>query len=123
MIARWMIAGFVLWAIVIGGFSFVLSLPSLNMPELFLTLPIVMFVLTFILFKVFKVDESDRAEAASIFCVPGMLIGIYLIHNPTQLFTNITTARAGLDFASLMFATYTAIIVAGIVFSRLQKTS
>jgi hypothetical protein len=123
MIARWMIAGFVLWAIVIGGFSMLLSIPSLNMPELFLTLPIVMFVLTFILFKLFKVDESDRAEAASIFCVPGMLIGIYLIHNPTQFFTNITTARAGLDFASLMFATYTAIILAGIVFSRLQKPS
>ena len=100
-----------------------MSGPAVSMPWLFLTLPIVMFLLTFLLFKLFNVDESDRAEAASIFCVPGMLIGIYLIQNPSQLFTSITTPKLGLDFASLMFATYLAIILAGIVFSRLQKTS
>ena len=121
MIARWLIAGFVLWAIVIGGFAFVLNGPAASMPALFLTLPIVMFVLTFILFKLFKVDESDRAEAASIFTVPGMLIGIYLIHNSPAFFKSITSPGQGLDFASLMFATYAAIILAGIVFSRLQK--
>jgi hypothetical protein len=122
MIARWLIAGFVLWAIVMAGFNFALSGPAVSMPWLFLTLPIVMFVLTFILFKVFKVDESDRAEAASIFTVPGMLIGIYLIQAPKeQIFTNLTTPKLNVEFASLLFATYAAIIIAGIVFSRLQK--
>jgi hypothetical protein len=124
MIARWMIAGFVLWAIVMAGFNFALSSSGASMPWLFLTLPIVMFALTFLLFKVFKVDESDRAEAASIFCVPGMLIGIYLIQAPKeQIFTNLTTPKMNVEFASLLFATYAAIILAGIVFSRLQKTS
>ena len=124
MIARWMIAGFVLWAIVMVAFNFVLGGIGSNMPWLFLTLPLVMFALTFVLFKVFGVDESDRAEAASIFTVPGMLIGIYAIHNPGQFFQNLRDNMSmGLDFASLLFASYTAVILAGIVFSRLQRTS
>ena len=124
MIARWMIAGFVLWAIVMVAFNFVLGGPGVSMPWLFLTLPLIMFALTFVLFKIFGVDESDRAEAASIFTVPGMLVGIYAIHNPGQFFQNLTAnSPMGLDFASLMFASYAAVILAGVVFSRLQKTS
>jgi hypothetical protein len=53
-----------------------------------------------------------------------MLIGIYAIHNPGQFFQNLRdNAGMGLDFASLMFASYAAVILAGIVFSRLQRTS
>ena len=120
MIARWMIAGFFLWLIVMVAFNFVLGGPGTSMPWLFMTLPLVMFALTFILFKIFGVDESDRAEAASIFTIPGMLIGIYAIHNPGQFFQHLQSGM-GLDFASLMFASYAAVILAGIVFSRLQK--
>ena len=124
MIARWMIACFVLWVIVMVAFNFVLGGPGASMPWLFMTLPLVMFALNFVLFKLFKVDESDRAEAASIFTVPGMLIGIYAIHNPGQFFQNLRdNSGMGLDFASLMFASYAAVILAGIVFSRLQRTS
>lgn len=124
MIARWVIAGVVLWVLVIFAFNFVLGLsPAKGIPGLFLILPIVMFALTFVLFKIFNVDESDRAEAASIFTLPGMLIGAYLAHNPTQLFSNLTSEQVGADLSALMIASYAAVIIAGLVFSRLQKVS
>ncbi|MFT3726392.1 MAG: DUF5367 family protein [Terricaulis sp.] len=123
MIARWVIAGFILWVLVMVAFNFVLGSPAAGIPGLFLILPIVMFALTFILFKLFKVDESDRAEAASIFTLPGMLIGGYLAHNPTQIFANLTTQQVGADLTSLMIASYAAVIISGLVFSRLQKVS
>lgn len=124
MIARWMIVGFVLWLVVTLAFRFVgedifTTGPSGNISWLFMTLPFIMFALTFLLLKLFKVDPSDRAEAASIFAVPGLLIGIYEINSFPFVFPNLDPAL-GPSFSALMFASYAAVIIAGIVSSRLH---
>lgn len=124
MIARWMIVGFVLWLVVTLAFRFVgqdvfTTGPSGGISWLFMTLPFVMFGLTFALLKFFKVNPSDRAEAASIFAVPGLLIGIYEINSFQFVFPNLDPSL-GASFSALMFACYAAVIIAGIVSSRLH---
>jgi hypothetical protein len=124
MIARWTIVGFVLWLAVTVAFRFVgqelfRSGPG-GVSWLFLTMPLVMFVLTYVLMKVLRVDPSDRAEAASIFAVPGLLIGVYEINSFHAVFPNLD-ASLGKEFAALMFACYAAVIISGIVSSRLQQ--
>ncbi|HVZ98971.1 MAG TPA: DUF5367 family protein [Caulobacterales bacterium] len=123
MIARWLIVGFVLWLAMTAAFRFIgldfLMPGSNNIAWLFMILPLVMFALTFGLLKLFKVDPSDRAEAASIFALPGLLVGIYEINSFHAVFPNLDEGIA-LSFAALMFACYAAIIISGIVSSRLQ---
>lgn len=124
MIARWMIVGFVLWLAMTVGFRFIgqdtLTAGTDSITWLFMLLPIAIFVLTFLLLKLFKVDPSDRAEAASIFAVPGLLLGIYEINSFHAVFPNLDPAL-GPSFAALMFACYAAVILSGIVSSRLQQ--
>ncbi len=124
MIARWMIVGFVLWFLITLAFRFVgqqAFVPGgTGVVWLFLILPLVMFALTFLLLKLFGVDPSDRAEAASIFALPGLLVGIYEINSFRFVFPNLDPSM-GLQFASLMFACYAAIALSGIVSSRLQQ--
>lgn len=126
MIARWMIVGFVLWFVITLAFRFVgqeifTTGPTGGISWLFMTLPFVMFALTFVLLKLFRVNSSDRAEAASIFAVPGLLIGIYEINSFRFVFPDLDAAGLGPQFAALMFACYAAVIIAGIVTSRLQS--
>jgi len=109
MIARWMIAGFVLWAVVIAAFRFLghqFFTPGNGVEWL--------------LIKMFNVDPSDRAEAASIFAVPGMLLGIYVINSYQLVFPDLDPSMSA-SFASLMFACYAGVIICGIVSSRLQQ--
>jgi len=123
MIARWMIVGFVLWLLVTVAFRFagqMVFTPGNGIMTLFLVLPVVIFALTFLLLKLTGVDPSDRAEAASIFAVPGLLIGIYEINSFQAVFPNLDQSL-GSSFAALMFACYAAMIIAGIVSSRLQQ--
>lgn len=124
MIARWMIAGFVLWLAVVLAFRFVgenlFHTGPGGVSWLFLTLPFVMFGVTYMLLRLFKVASSDRAEAASIMAVPGLLIGIYMINSYTSVFPNLDPTLQP-EFASLMFACYTAVILSGIVSSRLRN--
>lgn len=124
MIARWMIAGFVLWLLVTLAFRFVGQQLFQGGPGgvswLFLTLPFIMFGLTYALLKLFKVAPTDRSEAASIFAVPGLLIGIYMINSYSNVFPNMDPSLAP-EFASLMFACYAGVILAGIVSSRLRS--
>lgn len=125
MIARWMIVGFVLWFLVTIAFRFVgqdlfTTGPQGGISWLFMVLPFVMFALTFTLLKLFKVNPSDRAEAASIFAVPGLLIGIYEINSFSFVFPNLDPSLGG-SFAALMFACYAAVILSGIVSSRLHS--
>ena len=125
MIARWMIVGFVLWFVITIAFRFVgqdifTTGPTGGISWLFMTLPFIMFALTFILLKLFRVNPSDRAEAASIFAVPGLLIGIYEINSFQFVFPNLD-AGLSMSFAALMFACYAAVIISGIVSSRLQS--
>jgi hypothetical protein len=126
MIARWMIVGFVLWLVVTLAFRFVgqdifTTGPAGGISWLFMTLPFVMFGVTFALLKLFRVNPSDRAEAASIFAVPGLLIGIYEINSFHFVFPELASAGLGASFAALMFASYAAVIIAGIVSSRLHS--
>src|SRR5262245_21381930 len=124
MISRWIIVGFVLWFAMTIGFRFVgqdtLTAGTDSITWLFMILPIVIFVVTFLLLKMFKVDPSDRAEAASIFAVPGLLLGIYEINSFHAVFPNLDPSLAQ-SFAALMFACYAAVILSGIVSSRLQQ--
>jgi hypothetical protein len=124
MIARWTIVGFVLWLAVTLSFRFVGENLFQNgvggVSWLFMILPIAMFALTYVLMKVLRVDPSDRAEAASIFAVPGMLVGIYEINSFTAVFPNLDPSL-GKEFAALMFACYAAVIISGIVSSHLQQ--
>lgn len=124
MIARWMIVGFGLWAVVTFGFRFVgqyvFTAGTGGVSWLFMLLPLIMFALTWTLLKLFKVNSSDRAEAASIFAVPGLLVGIYEINSFTSVFPNLDP-NLGPQFAALMFACYAAVIIAGIVSSRLHQ--
>ena len=52
--------------------------------------------------------------------VPGLFIGIYQITSYSTVFPNLDAGLSG-TFASLMFACYTAVILSGIVASRLQS--
>jgi hypothetical protein len=124
MIIRWMTAGFVFWIAIavifrlVGGSVFTEG-PAGGVSWLFLTMPFALLVITFALLKIMKVAQADRAEAASIMAVPGLLVGIYEINSFTNVFPNLD-ASLGAEFAALMFACYTAVILAGIVTSRLE---
>jgi Family of unknown function (DUF5367) len=123
MIARWMVVGFILWIGVAAAFRFAgheLFQQGQGVMWLFLTLPIGTLVVTYALLKLMRVAPTDRAEAASIMVVPGLLVGIYEITNYATVFPNLDVGLNG-AFASLMFACYTAMIIAGIVASRLQS--
>ncbi len=124
MIARWMIAGFVLWAAITFSFRFigqeVFQTGPGGVSWMFMTLPLIMFALTYALLKMFKVAPTDRCEAAAIFAVPGLLVGIYEINSYRVVFPNLDPSLSS-EFAALMFACYAAVIIAGIVSSRLQN--
>jgi hypothetical protein len=124
MIVRWMIVGFVLWIAVALAFRMVGETVFTTGPDgvtwMFMILPVVMLVVTFLFLKLLKVVPTDRAEAASIMAVPGLLVGIYEINSFTNVFPNLDAAL-GPQFASLMFACYAAVIIAGIVTSRLES--
>lgn len=124
MIVRWMIVGFVLWIAVALAFRFVGETVFTVGPDgvswMFMILPVVMLVVTFLFLKILGVAQTDRAEAASIMAVPGLLIGIYEINSFTFVFPNLDPSL-GPQFAALMFACYAAVILAGIVSSRLES--
>lgn len=123
MIVRWLIVGFVLWIAVAAGFRFygeqVLTVGHGGVSWMFMTLPVAMLVVTYLFLKILRVAQTDRAEAASIMAVPGLLIGIFQISDFTNLFPNLDPSL-GPQFAALMFACYAAVIIAGIVSSRLE---
>jgi hypothetical protein len=122
MIARWVIAGFLLWLAItvpfrMAGEQFFIKG---GVSWLFLVAPPVMFVLTYLLLKIFRVEPNDRAEAAGVFALPGLVIGIYQMNSFNAVFPNLDTSLNG-EFAALMFASYAAIIIAGIVTSRIRQ--
>lgn len=124
MIARWMLVGFGLWIAVAVVFRFVgeevFTQGMGGVSWMFMLLPIAIFAATYGALKVLRVASTDRAEAASIMAVPGLLIGIYEINSFHAVFPNLDPAL-GKEFAALMFACYAAVIIAGIVSSRLQR--
>ncbi|MBL8542450.1 MAG: DUF5367 family protein [Hyphomonadaceae bacterium] len=123
MIVRWMIVGFVIWIAIAVAFRFagesVLTAGS-GVSWLFMILPVAMLLVTYVCLKLMKVAPTDRAEAASIMAVPGLIVGIYEINSFTNVFPNLDPSL-GPQFASLMFACYAAVIIGGIVTSRLES--
>ena len=123
MIARWVIAGFFLWLAVALGFRFFgqqIFHPGSGVMWLFIVSPIVAAVVTYVLLKILRVGQSDRAEAASVIAVMGLLAGIVEINLYETIFPNLEAAL-GNQFAALMFACYAAVVFAGIVSSRLEN--
>lgn len=123
MIVRWMVVGFVLWIAVALAFRFVGETVFVTgqggVSWLFMLLPVAMLALTFLFLKVLGVQQTDRGEAASIMAVPGLLVGIYEINSFSYVFPNLDPSL-GPQFAALMFACYAAVIIAGIVTSRIE---
>lgn len=123
MIVRWMAVGFAFWIAIALAFRFVGETVFTAGPGgvswLFMTLPLGLLVITYVFLKILRVAPTDRAEAASIMAVPGLLVGIYEINSFTNLFPNLDPSL-GTEFAALMFACYAAVILAGIVTSRLE---
>jgi len=119
-----MLIGFVIWIVIAIGFRMigenVFQTGPGGVSWMFLLMPLLLFGITYALVKVLKVASTDRCEAAAIFAVPGLLIGIYMINSFENVFPNLDPSL-GLSFASLMFASYAAVIIAGIVSSRLER--
>jgi hypothetical protein len=119
-----MAVGFAFWIAIAVAFRFVGEMGFQPGPGgvswLFMTMPLALLVLTYLVLKVMKVAPTDRSEAASIMAVPGLLVGIYEINSFSNVFPNLDPAL-GSEFAALMFACYAAVIVAGIVSSRLES--
>jgi hypothetical protein len=114
MIIRWMIVGIVLWVAVAAVFRFV---PEAAVSWVFMTLPAAMLLVTHFFLRIFRVAETDRGEAASIMALPGLLVGIYAINSFNYVFEN-PSLTLGPQFATLMFACYAAVLIAGLVSVR-----
>lgn len=117
------IVGFLLWIAVAVAFRFYGHLVfngDAGISWTFMILPVAFLVVTFLVMKFMGVAQSDRAEAASILAVPGLLVGIYEINSFSYVFPNLSPALAP-QFAALMFACFAAVIVSGIVTSRLEN--
>jgi hypothetical protein len=117
-----MAVGFAFWIAIAAAFRFAGEMflqPGL-VAWLFMILPVALLVITYLVLKIMRVAPTDRSEAASIMAVPGLLVGIYEINSFQNVFPNLDPAM-GNEFASLMFACYAAVIIAGIVSSRLES--
>ncbi len=124
MIARWLIVGIVIWAAITAVFRYFGAQffhPG-SIAWSFILLPIIVFLVTFLAFKLLKVNITDRGEAAAIMALPGLLAGIYEINSFQFVFPNLDPAL-GPSFSALMFASYAAVIIAGLISSRLNTTS
>lgn len=125
MIARWMIIGFVLWVVVTLSFRFleqgVFTQGVAGVPLLLFAVPVGMFIITFVLLRLLNVDPADRGEVASIFALPGLLVGIYEINSFHIVFPNLDPSLYA-TFASFMYASYAAAILAGVISSRMSSS-
>lgn len=121
---RWMAVGFAFWialAAAFGAFGNLALQPGPGgVSWAFLTLPLALLILTYIVVKIMGVPQTDRSEAATTMVVPGFLVGLYEIDRFGALFPNLDPS-VGSEFAALMFACYAAVILAGIVSSRLES--
>ena len=123
LVSARVIVGFLLWIAVAVAFRFygqlVFHPGEDGVSWSFLILPAVLLVVTYLVLKLLRVAPTDRAEAASVLAVPGLLGGIYEVNSFIYVFPNLDPSLVP-QFAALMFACYAAVILAGIVTSRLE---
>ena len=119
MIARWMAIGFALWLAITLSLRFVEQDLFTQAAWLLPIVPFAVFVVTYGLLLLQRVEPEDRAEVASIFALPGLLVGIYEINSFAIVFPNLAPALHT-QFATLMYASYAATILAGVLSSRMQ---
>jgi hypothetical protein len=123
LVSSRVVVGFLLWIAVAVAFRFYGQLvfhPGQDgVSWSFMILPLVLLVVTYLILKALGVAQTDRAEAASLLAVPGLLVGIYEINSFGYVFPNLDPSL-GPQFAALMFACFAAVIIAGIVSSRLE---
>lgn len=124
MNVRWMAVGFAFWLAIAFAFRFGGDLVFQPGPGgvswMFLVMPLALLIVTYIVLQAMRVAQTDRSEAASTIAIPGFLIGIYEIDRFGALFPNLD-ASLGPEFAALTFACVAAVILAGIVSSRLES--
>lgn len=123
MIARWASVSFVVWlalAIIFrlcGGQFFV---AGNGVTWLFLTLPLLIGIVAYVLFRALRVGHSDRAEAASVFAVTGLVVGLFEVSSYSTIFPDLPVALRD-QFAALMFACIAAVVFVGLVSSRVES--
>lgn len=124
LVSARVIVGFILWIAVAVAFRFfghLVFTPGVDgVTWTFLILPLVLLVVTFLILKGLGVAQTDRAEAASVLAVPGLLVGIYEVNGFSYVFPNLDPSLVP-QFAALMFACFAAVIISGIVTSRLES--
>jgi len=124
MIARWMIIGFVLWLGVTVSFRVLGNMVGAEAEVLAwmpIVLPFVVFVITYMLLTILKVERVDRAEVTGIMVIPGLLFGIYEINSFSFVFPDLDPSQSP-AFATLMYSSYAAAILAGVLSSRLKQS-
>jgi hypothetical protein len=124
LVSARVIVGFLLWiavAVVFRFFGQFFFAPGVDgVTWTFMILPLVLLVLTYVILKGLGVAQTDRAEAASILAVPGLLVGVYQVNGFSVVFPNLDPSLVP-QFAALMFACFAAVIISGIVTSRLES--
>jgi len=123
LVSARVIVGFLLWIAVAVAFRFYGHLVFTGEDGIswtFMILPLALLVITYLILKLLRVAPSDRAEAASVLAVPGLLVGIYEINSFTNVFPDMH-AQLLPQFSALMFACFAAVIISGIVTSRLEN--
>lgn len=124
MNVRWMAVGFAFWLAIAFAFRFGGDLVFQPGPGgvtwMFLIMPLALLIVTYIVLQAMRVEQTDRSEAATTIAVPGFLIGIYEIDRFGQLFPNLDASLRP-EFAALTFGCVAAVILAGIVSSRLES--
>lgn len=124
MIARWAGVGFGMWLLLALAFRFlgqeVFRAGPDGVTMVFLLAPILLGAATYTLLRALRVTQSDRSEAASVFAVTGLVVGVLEINNYTAAFPNLPPELSN-QFAALMFACFAAVVFVGLVSSRVES--
>jgi hypothetical protein len=125
MILRASIIGFIVWLAITLIFRFTgqsfFHPGEAGLYLLFGASPLVMAVLTVLVLRVLGEAKIDRAEAAIAFALPGMLLDVYAMNAFPDVFPNLDASLDG-AFAAMKFLGYGAILIIGLVTSRIAPS-
>lgn len=125
MILRATLLGFVLWLIVTLSLRFFgqefFHPGEARLYALLIASPIVMGGLTVLALRLLKEAGIDRAEAAVALALPGMALDIYALNAFGNVFPNLDASLDG-AFGAIKLIGYTAMLLVGLVTTRLAPT-